>query len=92
MSDLLPAPAISPLRQRLIVEGFTALHGAGRLAFSGSLAPLAERRAFLRNLAPSLWSRRSAGSSAPSRLGPALKPCSPTSRPTPTVLPSRIDG
>ena len=38
--------------RRLFLTRLIALHGAGRLAFHGSLAGLAESRAFLRHLAP----------------------------------------
>jgi hypothetical protein len=49
---LLPVRVLAKLFRRLFLAGLTALHAAGRLAAFGSLAPLAERRAFLRHLAP----------------------------------------
>jgi hypothetical protein len=49
---LLPARVLGKLFRRLFLTGLIALHGAGRLAFFGSLAPLADRRAFLRHLSP----------------------------------------
>jgi hypothetical protein len=42
---------LAKLFRRLFLAGLIALHAAGRLAVFGSLAPLAERRAFLRHLA-----------------------------------------
>lgn len=49
---LLPVRVLAKLFRRLFLAGLTVLHAAGRLAAFGSLAPLAERRAFLRHLAP----------------------------------------
>jgi hypothetical protein len=49
---LLPVRVLAKLFRRLFLAGLTALHAAGRLAVFGSLAPLAERGAFLRHLAP----------------------------------------
>src|SRR3954470_1833612 len=49
---LLPVRVLGKLFRRLFLTGLTALHEAGRLAFFGSLALLAERRAFLRHVAP----------------------------------------
>jgi hypothetical protein len=49
---LLPVRVLGKLFRRLFLTGLIALHGAGRLAFHGSLAGLAESRAFLRHLAP----------------------------------------
>jgi hypothetical protein len=49
---LLPVRVLAKLFRRLFLAGLTALHAAGRLAAFGSLAPLAERGAFLRHLAP----------------------------------------
>jgi hypothetical protein len=43
---------LSRLFRRLFLEGLTALHKAGRLAFLGDLAPLADQRAFEATLAP----------------------------------------
>ena len=43
---------LSRLFRRLFLEGLEALHAAGRLAFFGDLASLAERRAFDAALAP----------------------------------------
>ncbi|SFU50889.1 MULTISPECIES: IS91 family transposase [unclassified Methylobacterium] len=49
---LLPVRVLAKLFRRLFLAGLTALHASGRLAFFGRLTPLAERRAFLRHLAP----------------------------------------
>ena len=43
---------LSRLFRRLFLEGLTALHKAGRLAFRGDLAPLADQRASDAALAP----------------------------------------
>ena len=43
---------LSRLFRRLFLEGIAALHAAGRLAFFGDLAPLADKRAFDAALAP----------------------------------------
>ena len=43
---------LSRLFRRLFLEGLAALHEAGRLAFFGDLAPLADKRAFDAALAP----------------------------------------
>ena len=48
----LPVRVLSRLFRRLFLEGLEALHAAGRLAFFGDLASLAERRAFDAALAP----------------------------------------
>ncbi len=48
----LPVRVLSRLFRRLFLEGLAALHKAGRLAFFGDLAPLAEKRAFDAMLAP----------------------------------------
>ena len=49
---LLPVRVLGKLFQGVFLSRLTALHDAGRLAFFGALAPLAERRPFLRHLAP----------------------------------------
>src|SRR5690349_14292097 len=49
---LLPVRVLGKLFRRLFLTRLVALHDAGRLAFFGRLAPLAERRLFLRHLAP----------------------------------------
>jgi hypothetical protein len=49
---LLPVRVLGKLFRRLFLTRLMALHEAGRLAFYGSLAHLAERCAFLRHLAP----------------------------------------
>ena len=49
---LLPVRVLGKLFRRLFLTRLMALHEAGRLAFYGSLAHLADRRAFLRHLAP----------------------------------------
>ncbi len=49
---LLPVRVLGKLFRRLFLTRLAVLHEAGRLAFFGSLAHLADRRAFLRHLAP----------------------------------------
>ncbi|RWA84902.1 IS91 family transposase [Mesorhizobium sp.] len=49
---LLPVKVLGKLFRRLFLTRLLALHDAGRLIFFGSMAHLAERRAFLRHLAP----------------------------------------
>jgi Putative transposase/Transposase zinc-binding domain len=48
----LPVRVLSRLFRRLFLEGLDALHRAGRLAFLGDLAPLADKRAFDAALTP----------------------------------------
>jgi len=49
---LLPVRVLGALFRRLFLTRLIALHKAGRLSFFGSMAHLAERRAFLRHLSP----------------------------------------
>ena len=49
---LLPVRVLGALFRRLFLTRLMQLYGDGRLAFFGSAAPLRERRAFLRHLAP----------------------------------------
>jgi hypothetical protein len=49
---LLPVRVLGKLFRRLFLTRLIALHEAGRLAFFGSLAHLADRRAFQRYIAP----------------------------------------
>ena len=49
---LLPVRVLGKLFRRLFLTRLMALHDAGRLAFYGSMAHLADRRAFLRHLSP----------------------------------------
>src|SRR5215210_4813904 len=49
---LLPVRVLGKLFRRLFLTRLTALHDAGRLAFYGTMAHLADRRAFLRHLSP----------------------------------------
>jgi len=49
---LLPVRVLGKLFRRLFLTRLIALYDASRLAFFGSLAPLADRRAFLRHLSP----------------------------------------
>ena len=49
---LLPVRVLGKLFRRLFLTRLIALHDAGRLAFFGSMAELAEKRAFLRHLSP----------------------------------------
>jgi hypothetical protein len=49
---LLPVRVLGKLFRRLFLTRLTALYDAGRLAFFGSMTDLADRRTFLRHLAP----------------------------------------
>ncbi|HEX7855250.1 MAG TPA: IS91 family transposase [Sphingobium sp.] len=49
---LLPVRVLGALFRRLFLSRLIQLHHAGKLAVFGSLAPFAERRAFLRHIAP----------------------------------------
>jgi hypothetical protein len=49
---LLPVRVLGKLFRRLFLTRLMALHEAGRLAFFGTLARFADRRAFLRHLSP----------------------------------------
>ena len=49
---LLPVRVLGKLFRRLFLTRLTALHQTGRLAFYGSMVHLADRRSFLRHLAP----------------------------------------
>ena len=49
---LLPVRVLGKLFRRLFLTRLLALYNAGRLFFGGSIAPIAERRAFLRFLSP----------------------------------------
>lgn len=49
---LVPVRVLGKLFRRLFVTGLLALFDAGKLAFFGGLAPLTDRRAFLRHLSP----------------------------------------
>ena len=49
---LLPVRVLGALFRRLFLEGLVALHKTAKLAFHGSLAHLADPRAFARHLAP----------------------------------------
>ncbi len=49
---LLPVRVLGKLFRRLFLTRLVALHEAGQLGFFGSLAHLADRRAFLRHLSP----------------------------------------
>jgi len=49
---LLPVRVLAKLFRRLFLTGLIALHDAGRLAFHGRFAHLADRSAFLRHLSP----------------------------------------
>jgi hypothetical protein len=66
---LLPVRVLGKLFRRLFLTRLIALHDAGRLAFFGSLTPLAERRAFLRHLSP-VRSKRWAVYAKPPFAGP----------------------
>jgi Putative transposase/Transposase zinc-binding domain len=49
---LLPVRVLGKLFRRLFLTRLVALHDAGRLAFFGAMAHLADRQAFLRHLSP----------------------------------------
>jgi hypothetical protein len=49
---LLPVRVLGQLFRRLFLTRLITLHNAGQLAFFGTMAHLADRRAFLRHLAP----------------------------------------
>src|SRR4030095_117305 len=49
---LLPVRVLGKLFRRLFLTRLVALHDAGRLAFFGSAAHLADRQAFMRHLSP----------------------------------------
>src|SRR5690606_32736990 len=49
---LLPVRVLGALFRRLFVTRLLALHGASRLRFFGAMTALADRRTFLRHLAP----------------------------------------
>jgi hypothetical protein len=49
---LLPVRVLSRLFRRLFLAGLVALHAGGQLSFFGEIQRLADRRAFLRYLAP----------------------------------------
>ena len=49
---LLPVRVLGALFRRLFLTRLMALHDAGKLGFFGPMAPLADRRAFLRHLSP----------------------------------------
>jgi hypothetical protein len=49
---LLPVRVLGKLFRRLFLARLSALHDAGRLAFFGTMAHLADRRAFVRHLSP----------------------------------------
>lgn len=54
---LLPVRVLGKLFRRLFLTRLLQMHDAGRLAFFGSLAPLADRPAFLQHLAPARKAR-----------------------------------
>jgi hypothetical protein len=85
---LLPVRVLGALFRRLFLTRLRALHDAGKLAF-GSLTHLAERRAFLRHLSP-VRKKRWVVYAKPPFAGP--RPCSLTSRATPTASPYRTAG
>ena len=49
---LLPVRVLGALFRRLFLARLTVLYDAGRLGFFGTMAPLADRRVFLRHLSP----------------------------------------
>ncbi len=67
------ATLLGVLFRRLFLARLIRLHRAGKLAFSGSLAPLTDRRAFLRHIAPVHKTRWVAyAKAAPCRTGTVL--------------------
>jgi hypothetical protein len=54
---LLPVRVLGKLFRRIFLTRLVAPHDAGRLAFFGSMAPLAEQQAFLHHLSPA-WKKR----------------------------------
>lgn len=52
LAFLLPVRVLGALFRRLFLARLMALHDAGKLGFFGTMAPLADRRAFLRHLSP----------------------------------------
>jgi len=54
---LLPVRMLGKLFRRLFLTRLVALYDAGRFSFFGTLAHLAERRAFLRHPSP-VWKKR----------------------------------
>jgi Transposase zinc-binding domain/Putative transposase len=85
----LPVRVLSRLFRGLFLDRLAALNQAGRLAFFGDLAPLADKSAFDAALAPCAGP---SGSSTPSGPSPGRKPSSPIFRATPTASPSRTPG
>ena len=84
---LLPVRVLGMLFRRLFLTRLIELHAAGRLAFFGSQAGLADRRSFLRHLT-AVRKKRFVVYAKPPFSGPE-EPCSPISRATPTGSPSR---
>src|SRR5258708_21215749 len=82
----LPVFVLSKLFRRLMLEKLLAAHQAGRLQFFGSLAYLADARAFAAFLAPLREKRWFVYANRPFA-GP--KACSTICRATPTPSPSR---
>jgi hypothetical protein len=83
---LLPVRVLSRLFRRLFLEGLSALHGAGKLAFFDDLEDLADPAAF------ATWRERcarSSGRSTPSHPSAGPRPFWPASAATPTASPSR---
>ena len=62
---LLPVRVLGKLFRRLFLTRLVAQHGAGRLAFFGSMEHLADRRAFLHHLAPARGKRWAVYAKAP---------------------------
>src|SRR3546814_13279277 len=52
LAFLLPVRVLGRLFRRLFLTQLLALYDARRLSFFGTMAPLAERRTFLRHLSP----------------------------------------
>jgi Putative transposase/Transposase zinc-binding domain len=85
----LPVRVLSRLFRRLFLEGLAALHMAGRLAFLGDLAPLADQRAFDAVLTRA---RRTEWVIYAKRPFAGPGPFSPISRATPIASRSRTPG
>ena len=83
---LLPVRVLGKLFRRLFLTRLLELHGASRLQFFGEHVGLADRRAFLRHLAP-VRKQRWIVYAKPPFDDP--RPCSPICRATRTASPSR---
>ena len=86
---LLPVRVLGALFRRLFLARLIQLHRTGKFAFFGSMAGLADKRTFLRHLAP-VRKKRWVVYAKPPFSGP--RPYWLISRATPIGLPSRTDA